>query len=629
MKKKITAILLVIALVLSLGLVTAAPVAASPGSIVGLWHFDGDATDSSGNGNDGTLGGGASFTTSGKFDGAVELDGIDSIVTIPHSISLNLDTAITVEAWIYADSLGSQAGIIRKGLYPTDIPRSWGLDIQSGKARFFIYDGGTAYIAYSDTVSTGAWHHLVGTYDGSTVDIYLDGDNTSSTSASHSGDIDTNTNPITIGKRHGSYFFDGTIDKVRIWNEALSADDIEESYSLRDVEITKKLTRIAWDDVVIEDEDGIPGVPIVPIETVVTFTMEITVTNNSLVALSDVVVKDNLGGDLKLVSTDVAGEPNQPDITWTPGPGNKSTDTDNTLNITVQWTGKTDKVHLWWNIPSLAPATPATLTLVVQTDENPGGGGPKFPHQEYTSTGDHELNSGATLSFCVEIAEEKICLVLAGTDELEVEAVSQQPLLGSTGGASAVWDSKNNGDGDGSFYLTSGTVTAGDEARIKIWLPSGTTLGDIDSISWWVWAVTGYPPHIDITLDSDNNPGVVNDDEMLTAEFAYNNVSAPAWSVTYNTWWLETFETTSSDGFDSVNNTTILWVTKMGAGILDAPSGTLADWQDGLLTNNPGSDPLSAGDIDGSAKVLYIEIEVDNWIAESEAYVDDIVVTLD
>ena len=200
-----------------------------------------------------------------------------------------------------------------------------------------------------------------------------------------------------------------------------------------------------------------------------------------------------------------------------------------------------------------------------------------------------------------------------------------QPDLGDTGDSTAVWSTEEPHSGSYSYHLTTAGAQ-GSEARIKIWLPSGTTLGDIDSISWWVWAVAGYPPHVDITLDSDNNPSVVNNDEMLTAEFAYNNVSAPAWSPTYGAW-LETFETTSSDGFGSVNTATTLWVTKMGAGILDAPSGTLAEWQAGTVGSDPFSE-ITAGDIDGSAKILYIEIEIDNWIVQSEAYVDDIAITL-
>ncbi|UCG10375.1 MAG: LamG domain-containing protein [Dehalococcoidia bacterium] len=237
---------------------------------VALWHFNegsgqtaGDATTANDGANDGQLGStayvdandpawvpaGPTWTT-GMFDGALNFDGIDDIVTIPHSTSLNLDTAITVEVWIYADTLGNQNGIIRKGLYLTEVTKSWGLDIQSidgvKKARFFIYDEETYHIAYSADVSTDAWHHLVGTYNGSTIDIYLDGSNASSIQAEHIGDIDTNTEDIVIGKRDGGLFFDGIIDEVHIWDVALTPDAVS------------WLPPVSNDDFVLKDGTTLP-----------------------------------------------------------------------------------------------------------------------------------------------------------------------------------------------------------------------------------------------------------------------------------------------------------------------------------------------------------------------------------
>lgn len=71
-------------------------VAALPnGSLVGLWHFDegtgSTASDSSGNGNDGTLSG-------GKFGNALIFDGVDDYVHIPYDVSLDITGEITIEA---------------------------------------------------------------------------------------------------------------------------------------------------------------------------------------------------------------------------------------------------------------------------------------------------------------------------------------------------------------------------------------------------------------------------------------------------------------------------------------------------------------------------------------------------
>jgi hypothetical protein len=110
------------------------------------------------------------------------------------------------------------------------------------KARFFIYDETKGYLATSGAITTGTWYHLVGTYDGTTVDIYLDGNNALSTSFTHPGNIDTNAEGIVIGMRNDDCFFDGLIDEVRIWDRALTDTEITYIYnnSLRNVEIDIK-----------------------------------------------------------------------------------------------------------------------------------------------------------------------------------------------------------------------------------------------------------------------------------------------------------------------------------------------------------------------------------------------------
>lgn len=187
--------------------------------------------------------------------------------------------------------------------------------------------------------------------------------------------------------------------------------------------------------------------------------------------------------------------------------------------------------------------------------------------------------------------------------------------------------------GEESIHLqTTGTLGTGNEGRIIIPLPEGTTLGDIESISWKVYATSGYPPHLDITLDVNGNSAVDNED-MLTAEMNLNSVGAPKSIATlqaeinYNTGWLQTFELTSGDGFGAITGDTTFWVTKMGSGDLNAPSGTLAQWKAGTVANDPESE-MATPVITSSTPVMKLEIEVDNWVAQTEAYVDDIEIVI-
>ena len=190
--------------------------------------------------------------------------------------------------------------------------------------------------------------------------------------------------------------------------------------------------------------------------------------------------------------------------------------------------------------------------------------------------------------------------------------------------ASASWATL---EGEIAVHLVTGTKETepawgdGDEGSIIINASDVgiLTLGDIASISWGVSTKAGYSPHIDVTLDVADESA-----DMLTAELACNNANYTHPPVPGVDEWRQTFEMTSGDGYGAIGSDTIFWVTGMGAGTTDAPFGTLADWQAGVVANDPMSEFPEGVVINSDTPVLKFEIETDNWIVESEAYVDDI-----
>lgn len=217
----------------------------------------------------------------------------------------------------------------------------------------------------------------------------------------------------------------------------------------------------------------------------------------------------------------------------------------------------------------------------------------------------------------------------------EVETLSAVPGQSEDGALAEISTDPADPETKAIHLQTTGEVKSGNEARIVIDLPPDTTLDDIESISWWVWTESGYPPHVDIVMDHNGN-GDVDDEDMLTAEMAYNNFagseldSIPPLSPTIGEW-LQTFELTSGDGYGDINNDTMLWVAKMGSGNDDAPWGTLLQWKAGGVgvTNPPENGDILTGVIKDSAIVLRLEIEIDNWVLQSEAYVKGIEIVLD
>ncbi len=83
--------------------------------LAGWWHFDGNALDSSGNGNTGTVTG-AAYNASGKFNAALQFDG-DDYVAVADDAALDMTDAITLSAWVSPSS----GGVYSEWAYKTPI----------------------------------------------------------------------------------------------------------------------------------------------------------------------------------------------------------------------------------------------------------------------------------------------------------------------------------------------------------------------------------------------------------------------------------------------------------------------------------------------------------------------------
>ncbi len=291
---------------------------------------------------------------------------------------------------------------------------------------------------------------------------------------------------------------------------------------------------------------------------------------------------------------------------------------------------------------------PGAVTVDIDEDIEGDEYDAKVPSDKIKLVGNFEVLENNTTVITLDFNGEKSVLVTGKGDYIfkpvikllvsgegePIEPIELETSLGATDNATAESSTEQAHSGNESVHLmTTGTEGTGDEARIIIPMPTETKLGDIESISWWVYAVSGYPPHIDITLDS-NTDNVVDNEDMLTAEMNLNCVGAPksiatlASEISYNSTWLQTFELTAGDGFSAITDNTIFWVTKMGSGDLNAPSGTLGQWKSGIVASDPESE-MTTPVISENTTVLQLEIEVDNWVRQTDAYVDDIEIVID
>jgi len=182
------------------------------------------ARDRSGHGNHGTIYGAA--TVEGKMGAALSFDGVDDHVRIPDSASLDLTAAISIEAWFKPNRVNYayDQEIVSKHYSAYEL----GIAPNTDEVVFVLSITGT----YTGLTSTGAdlqvgvWYHVVATYDGSTMKIYVNGAEVGSRSAV--GTIDVNDYFLAIGARGGfaTKLYEGCIDEVRMYNRALSRDEI-------------------------------------------------------------------------------------------------------------------------------------------------------------------------------------------------------------------------------------------------------------------------------------------------------------------------------------------------------------------------------------------------------------------
>ena len=202
--------------------------------LVGLWHFSGDADDSSGNDNDGIVDGETEYIDS-PMGQAFSFDG-NTCVLVDDSDSLDI-TRATLEAWVMPSGSFSQryARIVFKGTNSPFVPLYFlAYDGPGTHMRMVVYINGVAKSATSITTLTDPtrWYHIAGTYDGTDVKIYVDGTLEGTTNVLGDGEIDTDIGALGIGRNPEAdiYGYRGFIDEVRIWKVALSEGQLRFIY---------------------------------------------------------------------------------------------------------------------------------------------------------------------------------------------------------------------------------------------------------------------------------------------------------------------------------------------------------------------------------------------------------------
>jgi hypothetical protein len=243
------------------------PLDESTGSIAHAWG-----------GSPGQLAGGTTWApTGGHHQGAARFDGVDDRIILGPCDITSGSNAITISLWAKPDFVtGMERTLIAKATGPQLSDHVWSVSFINGTAlRFRMKSGGSSseLSTSPSSIFGGSWYHIAAIHDGAQMRLYLNG--SLMASAPKPGIIGMHPQaPASIGALStGSQPFSGWIDDVRIYDRALSEQDLIallfETMTTRTTEQPSiaSMNQQAFDRITVHDalgrailvDDGSPG----------------------------------------------------------------------------------------------------------------------------------------------------------------------------------------------------------------------------------------------------------------------------------------------------------------------------------------------------------------------------------
>jgi hypothetical protein len=200
--------------------------------LVAYYKFDEGAgvvvTDHSGNELHGQIVGSPQWTE-GHAGGALLFNGNDSYVDCGNDPRFNITKEISLMAWVKPFDIGDG----QHNPWITKGDHSWALkEYQDGQCEFFVYDSGWLSVRKDlDASYNDQWHHYAGVYDGAQLRLFFDGNLESI--VDHAGSIESSDYAVHLAHNAevSDRFFNGLLDEVRIYNIALSDEQIKAVYN--------------------------------------------------------------------------------------------------------------------------------------------------------------------------------------------------------------------------------------------------------------------------------------------------------------------------------------------------------------------------------------------------------------
>jgi len=211
----------------------------STNGLVGYWGFDGNASDQSGNGNNGTVNG-ATFTTDrmGTINKAYSFNN-SNYIEITNNSSLNPSATITVASWVYLNQYVDNQNFVSKTFNDCIPLVSYSLKMGDPGNNTYVQlqlslNGVNQVLQSSIEIPLKQWVLVTGTYDGQYMNLYIN--DVLNNSISVSGNISNYSTNLNFGRWsvgdlcNQPQHLNGGLDDIGIWNRALTQQEIKAMY---------------------------------------------------------------------------------------------------------------------------------------------------------------------------------------------------------------------------------------------------------------------------------------------------------------------------------------------------------------------------------------------------------------
>lgn len=162
----------------------------------------------------------------GRLKEGVGFDG-GAVLDLGHDPKFDLKSQLTLSAWIKPEDFSGYPGVIGKGY---EVDGAYSLQLRPGGGLWFELQNEAGervvYQPRDGVLKAGEWVHVVASYDGESMQVYLDGEVAGSGREVSGLKLNQSGSPLRLGWLGKYGHFKGVIDEVRVYERALTRDEV-------------------------------------------------------------------------------------------------------------------------------------------------------------------------------------------------------------------------------------------------------------------------------------------------------------------------------------------------------------------------------------------------------------------